>query len=187
MIGVVVSAAVIGAVLVLLNKAWGFGSKELAAPQATMMKMIVEGVMDGDLPWSMVMIGVFLGIFVEILQIPVLAVAIGVYLPLELSAACMVGGLVRYLTDKGIGKTRKPNSEGGILFCSGMIAGEGLVGVLLAFLAVGGITEKIDLSGTLDTGLPGSLILLALLIFAIIKAGTAKASETSPPKQNASS
>lgn len=177
MIGVLASAAVIGAVLVLLNNAWGFGSKELAAPQATMMKMIVEGVMDGNLPWSMVMIGVFLGIVIDILGVPVLAVAIGVYLPLELSAACMIGGLARYLTDRGLGKFRKPNPDGGVLFCSGMIAGEGLVGILLAVLTAGGIADKIDLSGALNIGLPGSLAVLAVLLFAIAKAGTRKAAE----------
>ena len=80
LIGVLVSSAVIGVVLVLLNNAWGFGTKELAAPQATLMKMITEGVMDGNLPWSLVFIGVFIAVFVEILQIPVLPVAIGLYL-----------------------------------------------------------------------------------------------------------
>ena len=100
MIGVLVSSAAIGGVLVLLNNAWGFGTKELAAPQATLMKMIAEGVMDGNLPWSLVFIGMFIAVVVEILQIPVLPVAIGLYLPLELSSAIMLGGAARYLADK---------------------------------------------------------------------------------------
>jgi putative OPT family oligopeptide transporter len=86
LIGAVVSAVTIGGVLVLLDSAWGFGTTELAAPQATLMKMIIEGVMQGNLPWALVFIGVFIAIVVEILGISVLPVAIGLYLPLELSA-----------------------------------------------------------------------------------------------------
>jgi putative OPT family oligopeptide transporter len=73
-IGAVVSAFAIGGVLILLDKAWGFGTTELAAPQASLMKMIVEGVMDGNLPWALVFIGVFTAVVVEILGVPVLPV-----------------------------------------------------------------------------------------------------------------
>ena len=178
LIGVLVSAAVIGGVLVLLDSAWGFGTKDLAAPQATLMKMIVEGVMDGNLPWPMVLIGVFTAVAVEILGLPVLPIAIGLYLPLELSAALMLGGVVRYLADKGFGKKEKHDSETGVLFCSGLIAGEGLIGVLLAILAVCGVTDRIDLSGSLNTGLIGSLAVLAALVFAVYKAGTGRKQKT---------
>ncbi len=172
LVGVLVSAAVIGGVLVLLNNAWGFGTKELAAPQATLMKMIVEGVMDGNLPWSLVFIGMFIAVVVEIFQIPVLPVAIGLYLPLELSAAIMLGGAVRFLADRGwIGK-RKGNSGSGILFCSGMIAGEGIIGVVLAILAVAGVADRLDLSSALNTGVAGGLLLLAILLTAVGISGT---------------
>jgi len=77
LIGAVVSAFTIGGVLLLLDSAWEFGSAELSAPQATLMKMIVEGVMDGNLPWALVFIGVFIAIVIEILNISVLPVAIG--------------------------------------------------------------------------------------------------------------
>ena len=96
LIGAVVSAVTIGGVLVLLDSAWGFGTTELAAPQATLMKMIIEGVMEGNLPWALVFIGVFIAIVVEILGISVLPVAIGLYLPLELSATIMIGGVIRW-------------------------------------------------------------------------------------------
>lgn len=94
-IGVFAAALAIGGVLYLLNAAWGFGSEELGAPQAMLMKMIVEGVMENNLPWTLVFIGVFLAIAVEIVGIPVLPFAIGVYLPVQLNACIMVGGLVR--------------------------------------------------------------------------------------------
>ena len=163
LIGAFVAALTIGGVLILLDKAWGFGTTELAAPQATLMKMIVEGVMDGNLPWTLVFIGIFTALVVEILGIPVLPVAIGLYLPLELSTTIMLGGIIRWFADK---KSKNKNDEAGsgVLFCSGMIAGEGLVGIILAVLAVIGIDSKIDLSGSVNLGTIGGIILLAVMI-----------------------
>ena len=177
-IGAVVSALAIGGVLILLDKAWGFGTPELAAPQATLMKMVVEGVMDGNLPWSLVLIGVFLAIVVEIFGIPVLPVAIGLYLPLELSSSIMIGGVIRFFIDKKTGE-ENDDASSGILFCSGLIAGEGLIGILLAIFAVVGINEVIDLSGKFDTGWIGGVILLIILValvarFALVKNKPAK-------------
>jgi putative OPT family oligopeptide transporter len=162
LIGVVVSALTIGGVLVLLDKAWGFGSAELAAPQATLMKLIVEGVMEGNLPWTLLFIGVFLAVAVELLQIPALPVAIGLYLPLELSSTILLGGILRFLADRR--RTREERANGrGILFCSGLIAGEGLAGIFLAVLAVAGLADRVDVSGRLSTGRAGGILLLALL------------------------
>ena len=159
LLGAVVAAFTIGGVLLLLNSAWGFGTTELAAPQATLMKMITEGVMNGNLPWPLVLIG----IFAAILGIPVLPVAIGLYLPLELSATIMIGGVIRWIVDK---KSADKNGEasGGVLFCSGLIAGEGLVGILLAILAVVGVSSKFDLSSSVNTGRIGGIVLLAIMI-----------------------
>ena len=163
LLGAVVAAFTIGGVLLLLNSAWGFGTTELAAPQATLMKMITEGVMNGNLPWPLVLIGIFAAIVVEILGIPVLPVAIGLYLPLELSATIMIGGVIRWIVDK---KSADKNGEasGGVLFCSGLIAGEGLVGILLAILAVVGVSSKFDLSSSVNTGRIGGIALLAIMI-----------------------
>lgn len=163
LLGAVVAAFTIGGVLLLLNSAWGFGTTELAAPQATLMKMITEGVMNGNLPWPLVLIGIFAAIVVEILGIPVLPVAIGLYLPLELSATIMIGGVIRWIVDK---KSADKNGEasGGVLFCSGLIAGEGLVGILLAILAVVGVSSKFDLSSSINTGRIGGIVLLAIMI-----------------------
>ena len=163
LIGAFVAALTIGGVLILLDKAWGFGTTELAAPQATLMKMIVEGVMEGNLPWTLVFIGIFTAVVVEILGIPVLPVAIGLYLPLELSTTIMLGGIIRWFADR---KSKSKNDEAGsgVLFCSGMIAGEGLVGIILAVLAVIGIDSKIDLSESVNLGTIGGIILLAVMI-----------------------
>lgn len=144
-IGVTASAFAIGGTLYLLDSVWGFGTDTLAAPQATLMKMIVEGVIDNNLPWNLVLIGVFIAIFAELVRIPVLPFAIGIYLPVQLSACVMIGGIIRFIADK-----RKSSESNGILFCSGMIAGEGLAGILLALLAVFGIDKVIDISGHLS-------------------------------------
>ena len=172
-IGVIASALAIGATLYLLNSAWGFGSEELGAPQATLMKMIIEGIMGGNLPWGLILIGVFISVIVEILGIPVLPVAIGIYLPVQLNACIMVGGLIRLFFDKmKDGKRKDSVISNGILFCSGMIAGEGLVGILLAVFAVFGIGEVLDLSGVLN--LPawaadlGSILVFGLIIVSLL-------------------
>lgn len=174
-IGVVAAAFAIDGTLYLLDSAWGFGSDELAAPQATLMKMIVEGVMDANLPWNLVFIGVFIAVVVEIVGIPVLPFAIGVYLPVQLNACIMVGGLVRLFVDrlKRDEKEKTAIVNNGILFCSGMIAGEGIVGILLAVFAIFGLDKVIDISGMLN--LPasvssvGSLVVFALVIASVLK------------------
>lgn len=169
LIGVVVSAVTIGGVLMLLDSAWSFGTTELAAPQATLMRMITEGVMNGNLPWSLVFIGAFIAIVIEILGISVLPVAIGLYLPIELSSTIMLGGILRWFMDKNTEKEKKDESNDGILFASGMIAGEGLIGILLAIFAVAGISDAINLSDVIDTGMVGGIVLLAVLAAIIIK------------------
>lgn len=170
LLGAVISAFTIGGVLVLLDLAWGFGSTDLSAPQATLMKMIVEGVMNGNLPWALVFIGVFIAIVIEILGISVLPVAIGLYLPLELTATIMVGGVLRWFVDKKqVSGEKNKDASSGILFCSGLIAGEGLVGILLAVLAVLQVADKIDLSGRINTGIAGGIILMLVMILCILK------------------
>lgn len=172
-IGVIASALAIGGTLYLLDSAWGFGSDELGAPQATLMKLIVEGVMGGNLPWGLVFIGVFIAVMAEIIGIPVLPFAIGVYLPVQLNACIMVGGLIRLALDKLKSKNKEKIVNDGVLFCSGMIAGEGLVGIALALLAVFGINKAIDLSAKL--GIPalvsdlGGIALFAIIILTVLK------------------
>ncbi len=170
LIGVVASGLAIGGVLYLLNAAWGYGGTEVPAPQATLMKMIVEGIMGGDLPWNLVFIGVLLALGLEILRVPVMPFAIGLYLPIYLNAGIMVGGVVRMFMDgrKNVDeKTKERQATDGTLYCAGMIAGEGLVGILLAILAVCGVS--MDLSGTLNMGNIGGLVLMVVMVLCLLK------------------
>ena len=170
MLGVVVSGLAIGGVLYLLDAAWGYGTAEIPAPQAQLMKMIVEGIMGGNLPWGLVFVGVFLAICLEILRIPVMPFAIGLYLPIYLNATIMIGGVVRGLLDRRKGvdeKTKTAQSTDGTLYCAGMIAGEGLVGILLAIFAVVGIS--LDMSGVVNLGNIGGVVLMIIMILSLLK------------------
>ena len=170
LIGVVVSGLAIGGVLYLLNAAWGYGTAEIPAPQAQLMKMIVEGIMGGNLPWGLVFVGVFLAICLEILRIPVMPFAIGLYLPIYLNATIMIGGIVRGLLDRRKGvdeKTKTAQATDGTLYCAGMIAGEGLVGILLAIFAVVGIS--LDMSGVVSLGNIGGVVLMIIMILSLLK------------------
>ncbi len=169
MIGVVVSAAAIGGVLYLLNEAWGYGTDQIPAAQATMMKMLVEGIMEANLPWALILIGVCIAIVVEILKVPVMPFAVGMYLPFSLSAGIMAGGAVRWIVErvKGSDEEKKERADRGVLFTSGLIAGEGIMGIVLAVLAVAGVDGKIVLPFSLPQ--IGSLIIFVVLLFGLFK------------------
>ena len=177
LVGVLISAITIGAVLYLLDTAWGFGSKDIPAPQATLMKLVVEGVMDGNLPWPLIFAGASIGLAVEVLGIPILPFAVGLYLPIHLSAGIMVGGLVRLFTEnrkKSSEAEKKAQVDRGILYTSGLIAGEGLVGVLLAIFAlinVGGnsLADIINLSEKVNFGQIGALAFFAVLVYTLLR------------------
>ena len=178
LIGVVASGFAIAGVMSLLNKAWGFGSAEIPAPQATLMKMIVEGIMDAKLPWVLVFMGVFLALALEVLRVPVMPFAIGLYLPIYLSCGIIVGGVVRLFLDKKkeAEAKKKEMISNGTLYCAGMIAGEGLVGILMAVLAIIKVGDNsigaiigglFNLSGA--AGNIVGLIVLALMILSLLK------------------
>ena len=136
------------------------------------MKMIVEGVMGGNLPWTLVFIGVFIALVVELLGIPVLPFAIGLYLPIELSSCIMIGGVLRWALEKKkykSGEQKESAISNGVLCCSGMIAGEGLVGILLAILAVVNVSGVFDLSGSISLGNAGGVILMLLMVLSLLK------------------
>ncbi len=172
LIGCVVSALAIGGIMYLLDAAWGYGSKELPAPQATLMKLVVEGVMGGSLPWTLVLAGAGIAIAIEIIGIPVLPVAIGLYLPIHLSAPIYAGGLLRAFFDRK-GEAGNAITEKGILYGSGMIAGEGLIGILLALFAIiplsngKSLLDTINLGGVLGNfgGLAFFILLLASFVW----------------------
>ena len=182
LIGVAVSAVAIGAILYLLSMAWGgYGSNDLPAPQAVLMKMIVEGVMGGNLPWNLVFTGVFIAIVVEVLRIPVLPFAIGLYLPIYLSVPMMLGGALRRFLEKrkyASEKDRNSTVQSGVLYSSGLIAGEGIVGILLAVLAIipAGVnakgdplyvSDKINISEMFSIGSIGGLVCFAVILLTI--------------------
>ena len=152
-VGVLSSALVIGMVVILLHEAFGFGSRELSAPQATLMRLVVEGVMDGNLPWTLVFAGAAIALVVELLGAPSLPFAVGLYLPMSLSTPVILGGLIRWLMErrKSVDEDRRRRGrERGVLLASGMIAGEAVLGVCLA----GFIVMKKRLGWDLDLALP---------------------------------
>ncbi len=186
-VGACVTSVAIGGILYLLNAAWGYGSADLPAPQATLMKMIVEGVMDGNLPWNLVIAGAFIGIAAEVVGVPVMPFAVGLYLPIHLSTPMMVGGLISYFVNRNKDmdeKEKRRRNDRGILYGSGMIAGEGLIGILLAVFAIIPMGEGSlgDFLGSLISGTPinsnlGGIIffiLLCLSMIAVIKGKKAK-------------
>lgn len=172
LVGVISASFAIGGVLFLLNAAWGYGSPELPAPQATLMKMVIEGVMEGNLPWVLVISGAFIAIIMELLRIPVLPFAVGLYLPIHLNAGIMVGGLIRLFFEKrkySNEKAHKSLIDKGILFTSGLIAGEGLIGILLAVFALipignSTLSSFVNLSDVFYIGNIGGLTIFIILI-----------------------
>ncbi|MFB6240747.1 MAG: OPT family oligopeptide transporter, partial [Gemmatimonadota bacterium] len=134
MIGVITSAAVMGAVLILLHGSYGIGSDTLPAPQATLMSLVIEGVLEADLPWLFVLVGVGLAAIVEhVLKQPSLAFAVGLYLPVSLTTPILVGGgLRKAIESRYSGEEQKEKREAGVLFSSGLIAGAALIGVVIA-------------------------------------------------------
>ena len=146
-----------------------------------LMKMVVEGVMEGNLPWTLVFAGAGIGVAAEILRIPVLPFAVGIYLPIHLSVPIMTGGLVRLWFEKRRCRSeeaRRDTVERGVLYTSGMIAGEGLVGILLAVFAIipvgkDAAGEAVSLGTAIDlsrltSGLGGWAALLSLAAFGLL-------------------
>ncbi|WP_047154444.1 OPT family oligopeptide transporter [Aneurinibacillus tyrosinisolvens] len=142
MYGVFITSLTIGLVLMLLDQAYGFGTKNLPAPQATLMMMVVEGIMNGNLPWDLIFIGAASAAAVELMGIGSLPFAVGLYLPIHLSTPIMLGGIIRgwlERREKNEG-VLKQKLERGILVASGFIAGEALMGILIAIAVSIGIT-----------------------------------------------
>ena len=132
-IGVLVSAIFIGITIKVLVGAYELGSKALPAPQAVLMASLIKGIFTGNLPWILIFIGVGIGIVIEMIGIPVLPFAIGLYLPISLSTPLIIGGIIRgILEKKKKGYELALRRESGILFASGFVAGDSLMGVILA-------------------------------------------------------
>lgn len=137
MIGVITSVVVIAGVLLLLNKSHGFVKTDehpnpMLAPQANIMKILVEGVLGGQVPWTLIMMGGAAAVIVEMLGMPALPFAVGMYLPLGLTSPIMAGGVVRWLIDRKRKQKQSGDHDPGLLTASGLVAGKGLMGVTLA-------------------------------------------------------
>ena len=135
LIGVITSAGFVCLVVIMLNQnvEGGLGGPELPAPQAVLMKLVIDGVLDQNLPWALILIGVGIAVVAALFKVPVLPFAVGVYLPLSTMAAVFLGGLTRYLLTRNVSpEVAERRRERGVLFGSGLVGGGGLTGVLLA-------------------------------------------------------
>lgn len=140
LIGAAVACWAVAATVILLGSTYSFGSKEIPAPQATLMKTIIEGVLAGQLPWDLVLTGGGLSIGAMLCGVSGLAFSIGVYLPLSTMAPLFVGGCVRAMTERG--RAGGGEADPGVLAASGLVAGEGLAGVAVAALVAAGLSPK---------------------------------------------
>lgn len=167
---VAASSAVVGIVILMLDKAYTIGSDVIAAPQANMMSMIVKGIMEGKLPWVFFIVGVTFAVMCEFMKIPVLPFALGLYLPMGLSTGVFAGGVLRWLLDKKNSKNQvllKEKTERGTLLASGLIAGEAIIGILIAVLAMLEVDKKIGFGENIFksvTGSPWTSALMMLLL-----------------------
>ncbi len=165
-IGVLSSALAIGWIVFFLHRAYGIGSDKLPAPQAVLMSMVVKGVLTQSLPWTLVFIGAFMAACVELLGIPSLPFAVGLYLPIRLSTPIMTGGLVRLMVERTRDAERRhARRERGVLFSSGLIAGGALMGIGVAALVNAGLDEYV----TIGHGWAGRASgLVAALLFGLL-------------------
>lgn len=164
MIGTVTSACVIGITLILLNEAYQLGSPRLAAPQATLLSMIVKGFIQGNLPYQLILVGALIGLAVELMGIHALAFAIGLYLPIATTSCIFFGGVVSFFIHR---KQEENWSEKGVLFASGMVAGDALMGILVALFAILG-TINVNAQPLLSPwfGFASFLIMMGILGYA---------------------
>jgi putative OPT family oligopeptide transporter len=181
LIGVITSALVIGMTTLYLHKVMTIGSGALPAPQATLMATIIKGLLSQNLPWGLVLVGVFIAVTLELCGIHSLSFAVGSYLPIATTAPIFAGGLVRWFVERKTGQTEESEVGSGTLFSSGLIAGGSLAGILYAVLFGRGIIKAADDSGTLGLLPPiheGTLGLVAGgLLFAALGMVLARAAQ----------
>jgi len=164
--GAFTSAFFIGLAVVTLGEVYGFGTRDLAAPQATLMKTVVDGVLQANLPWNLVLIGASFAIVAELLSIPSLPFAVGIYLPLSTMTPVFAGGMIKALVERRrkiqVQDIAEKQTDKGVLLGSGLIAGEGIMGVMIAGYALATSEQPAGVSFGL-TGIPGEL--LSFIVF----------------------
>lgn len=171
-LGMFISLAVAGIfsafVIMMLNSAYGIGSAEVPAPQATLMRMIVEGIMTAQLPWTLILIGAFIALFCELAGISILPVALGIYLPITLNSAILVGGIIREIVEKRFAKNTEMRGEAierGTLLASGLVAGDALMGIIVAALVAAAV--DINFGKNILTGLSQSDLVSFIMFLAL--------------------
>jgi putative OPT family oligopeptide transporter len=166
LIGVLTSAAAVCGAVIVLNGQYGFGTKELPAPQATLMKTVIEGILSANIPWTLVFIGALMALTVELVGIRALPFAVGLYLPLSSMSPIFVGGVLRWWVERRNRSDEKrlhEARESGVLFGSGLVAGQGIMGVAIAGLAFG-LGRRPDWGGHEWMGAAGPYVALALFL-----------------------
>jgi len=172
-IAVVLSSIAIGAIILMLNETYGMGTEQIAAPQATIMSMVVKGIMNAELPWVLVIAGASFGVMAELMGIPVLPFALGLYLPIGLSSGVLVGGIIRWLVELKFKKDEevlKVQTERGVLLCSGLIAGESIIGIIIALFAMFGLDGTLGFGAKIAPKLtespwPAGIVMLILAVW----------------------
>jgi putative OPT family oligopeptide transporter len=159
-IGIILPSLAIGGTLYLLDQAYGFGSAQMPAPQGTMMALIAKGVISGEIPTTLVIVGIVIGLVLELLKMPILPFALGLYLPLSLSTATMVGGVASLIVKRY--EKSPAASQRGVLGASGLVAGDAVTGVVIALLTVLGI-----IPATANALLPDGASLAIYLLLAL--------------------
>jgi putative OPT family oligopeptide transporter len=169
MVGVLASAAVIGITTLYMHQVFGIGSEAVPAPQATLMSTIIRGLLNQNLPWGLVLVGVFLSVTLELCGIHSLSFAVGSYLPIATTAPIFAGGLVRWWVERRTGVTQESDVSSGTLFSSGLIAGGSIAGIVFAILVGTGAIGPLQALGNVlpmfhEEGTVGQLATLALFL-----------------------
>jgi putative OPT family oligopeptide transporter len=172
LIGVITSAAFVCLTVIALNNAYGFGTAELPAPQATLMRLVIDGVLESSLPWGLVAIGVGIALVIEVLPISSLAFAVGVYIPVATFVPVFLGGLLRWWLERGASddEDRERRRDQGILFGSGLVGGEGLLGVGIAIAAGYAASKGVEPWGIGENWSGGFAPWGALVVFLLLVA-----------------
>jgi len=172
-VGVLVSASVIAITTIYMHQVFGIGSADVPAPQATLMATIIKGLLNQNLPWGLVLVGVFVSVTLELCGIHSLSFAVGSYLPIATTAPIFAGGLVRWWVEKKTGVAQESEVSSGTLFSSGLIAGGSIAGIIFAILVGTGYIEPFQSIGNLipflheETAvgqIAGALLFLALAV-----------------------
>jgi putative OPT family oligopeptide transporter len=160
-LGVLIFSGVSGIIFALLNDAYVIGSEAMPSPATAVIAVLVKGIFSGQLPWDLLLIGAAIGVMVELLGLPSLPFAIGLYLPLGLTTPIFLGGFIHHLLEKA-----SLDNEGGTLYASGLVAGDAIIGVVGAILTTAGVSLAFG-AGWLSAGVGQIVSFAAILCIAV--------------------